>query len=77
MRRLRPRLDPGGALRVIEHGRNGLLFEPRNVDDLASKMLEAVDRPKMAAEARETIIERFNMDRNYRRYLELYREISI
>ena len=70
-------VDGHGCRELIEHGRNGLLFEPRNVDDLASKMLEAVDRPKMAAEARETIIERFNIDRNYRRYLEIYREISI
>jgi hypothetical protein len=37
--------------------------------------VEAVDSPKMAAEARETIMERFNMDRNYRRYLKIYREM--
>ena len=70
-------VDGHGCRELIEHGRNGLLFEPRNVDDLASRMLEAVDSPRLGAEARETIIERFNMDRNYRRYLEIYREISI
>jgi len=66
-----------GCRELIEHGINGLLFEPRNVEDLAARMLEALDRPRMAAEARETIIEGFNMDRNYRRYLEIYREMSL
>lgn len=65
-----------GCREVIEHGRNGLLFQPRNVDDLASKIMMAVDSPGMATEARETILRRFNMDRNYRRYLEIYEEMA-
>ncbi len=65
-----------GCRELIEHGRNGLLFEPRNVDDLTSKILEAAESPNMAAEARETIMERFNMDRNYGRYLEIYQEMA-
>ncbi len=68
-------VDGHGCRELITHGRNGLLFEPRNVDDLASKMLEAANSPKMRAEARSTIRRRFNMDRNYRRFLEIYQEM--
>ena len=69
-------VDGHGCRELIEHGRNGLLFEPRNVEDLASKIVEAANSPEMGAEARETILRRFNVDRNYRRYLEIYREMA-
>jgi glycosyltransferase involved in cell wall biosynthesis len=65
-----------GCRELIEHGRNGLLYEPRNVDDLASKVVEAADSPRLGAKARETILRRFNIDRNYRRYLEIYWEMT-
>jgi glycosyltransferase involved in cell wall biosynthesis len=65
-----------GCRELITHGRNGLLFEPRNVDDLASKIVEAANSPRMGAQARETILRRFNIDRNHRRYLEIYREMA-
>jgi glycosyltransferase involved in cell wall biosynthesis len=65
-----------GCRELITHGRDGLLFEPRNVDDLASKIVEAADSPGMGAQARMTITRRFNMDRNHRRYLEIYREMT-
>ena len=65
-----------GCRELITHGRNGLLFEPRNVADLASKIVEAANSPGMGAEARATIRRRFNMDKNYRRYLEIYQEMA-
>jgi glycosyltransferase involved in cell wall biosynthesis len=65
-----------GCRELITHGRDGLLFEPRNVEDLASRIVEAANSPRLGAEARATIRRRFNIDRNYRRYLEIYREMA-
>jgi glycosyltransferase involved in cell wall biosynthesis len=69
-------VDGHGCRELIMHGRDGLLFEPRDVDDLASKMVEAANSPRLGAQARETILNRFNIDRNHRRYLEIYREMA-
>ena len=66
-----------GCRELITHGRDGLLFDPRNVADLASKIVEAANCPRLGASVRATIRRRFNIDRNYRRYLEIYQEMAL
>lgn len=42
--------DYGGMREYVEHMKNGLLFEHRNVADLSQKMQEFVNNPKLANE---------------------------
>lgn len=66
----------GAIPEVIEHGRNGLLFEPGNADDLARALLELARHParrsSMGREARKTFEERFTLDREVRETEALY-----
>ncbi|MBN2336225.1 glycosyltransferase [Candidatus Bathyarchaeota archaeon] len=69
-------VDGYGCGELVEHGVNGLLFKPRDAQGLAQKILEAAERPGLGAEARRIIMSRFDADKNYRRYLEIYRELA-
>lgn len=37
----------GGMAELVQHGKNGLLFRPRDVDDLRSKMESLINEPKL------------------------------
>lgn len=53
----------GQIAEVIQDGENGLLFNPEDMDDLAQKILVAIDDPlaskRMAAKARKDVLEKY------------------
>jgi glycosyltransferase involved in cell wall biosynthesis len=59
----------GSFPEMVEDGVNGLLFEPRDADDLAAKLREVrEDSPRLQAmrvEARRLFVERYSEDRAY------------
>ena len=66
--------DTRSSRELIACGVNGLLYRPGDVGELSMRLSEALDAPRLAARARETVESRFNIDRNYRAYLDAYRE---
>lgn len=40
----------GGVIDSVQEGRNGLLFEPRNVDDFVNKLKQLIDNPDLQRE---------------------------
>lgn len=71
--------ETGGIPTVFEKNIDGLMFEPGNVEDLAKKVIWLFDNPAKMAEyamcAKEHAKKTHNPDENYRRLLEIYREI--
>lgn len=70
----------GGTPEVVEHGETGLLVEPGDAGALASALaglLEDVDRARRYGRAaRRRAEERFDIDRQVERTLELWREVA-
>jgi glycosyltransferase involved in cell wall biosynthesis len=69
----------GGALDVIENGKNGMLVNVKDPHALADKIMELLDDPgKRAAlgkNARETILDRFTSEKELHANLDVYRTI--
>jgi glycosyltransferase involved in cell wall biosynthesis len=70
--------EVSGAKDIVEHGRSGFLFEPGNLDDFVSKLeltREAVkeDYRAMCDSARESIRQKFGIDRIADAHLHIYR----
>lgn len=69
----------GALAELIEDGETGLLFEPRDQGDLATKVRFLLDRPdearRMGENARAVFSEKFAPARNYPRLLNIYREV--
>ena len=65
---------------VVTDGVNGLLVEPANRDDLGNAMMHILDDDVLAEslgqEARETIVERFSIQKVAQDYLQLYDELT-
>jgi glycosyltransferase involved in cell wall biosynthesis len=57
----------GGTPEIIVDGENGLMFMPNDFEELANKIAQLIDDPearnRMVRNARQTILERFTMDR--------------
>jgi glycosyltransferase involved in cell wall biosynthesis len=64
-----------GCPELVMEGVNGYLFEPRNVEDLVEKILQAVSNLGMGVKARDTIVQRFDQEKNARKYVELYFDV--
>lgn len=66
----------GGIPELIEDGINGILFEPKSVDDLAEKIKYLYHHPllaeKMGIAAREKIEEKYSEEEYYKKLLGLY-----
>jgi glycosyltransferase involved in cell wall biosynthesis len=66
----------GGIPELIEDGINGLLFEPKNVDELAEKIKYLYHHPllaeKMGIAAREKVEEKYSEEEYYKKLLGLY-----
>jgi glycosyltransferase involved in cell wall biosynthesis len=66
----------GSLAELVDHGRTGLVFEPRSAHDLARHLAWAEAFPQkmraMGENARETYEARFTPERNYARLLEIY-----
>ncbi|MBV8487099.1 MAG: glycosyltransferase family 4 protein [Planctomycetaceae bacterium] len=67
-----------GLESLIDHGRSGLLVSPGDPQVLASGLLELLDDREKATQlgllAQETMLSRFNLDRQVNLLIDLYRE---
>jgi glycosyltransferase involved in cell wall biosynthesis len=61
-----------GCSELVTDGVNGYLFEPRDIQGLAWKVLQALGNTRLGRRARETILRDFNIENNVLRYVELY-----
>lgn len=68
----------GGIPEQVKSGYNGLLFEPRNAEDLRDKMQYLVSHPeevsRMGRNARKTADEMYGPEIMYEKLMEIYRE---
>lgn len=66
----------GGLPELIEEGKNGLLFEPGNLDDLVKKLGFLCENPDKALEmgkyAHKCVEEKYTPQRHYNRLMEIY-----
>ncbi|MGH8285369.1 MAG: glycosyltransferase family 4 protein [Steroidobacteraceae bacterium] len=70
----------GGIPQVIEHGRNGVLVFPGDIDGLASALAQLSDaghRARLGAAARATIETRFSLDASLERLIQIYHSFGI
>lgn len=69
----------GSMTSIIQDGRNGVLFEPGNPDNLAKKIDELVASPekllKMRVEARRDAEEKYSIGRNFEQLVGIYRSV--
>jgi len=65
-----------GCPELVRDGENGYLFEPMDIEGLAEKVLKAANSLDLGRRARATILERFDMNRNVLKYVELYEELA-
>ncbi len=67
----------GGLPELVEEGKNGLLFSPGNVDDLAEKISYLYKNPdkavRMGKYARNCVEKKYNPERHYATLLEIYK----
>lgn len=68
----------GGTQELIEHLYNGLLFEPSDVNDLFEKIIHILKNPdfrsKIIKNAKEYLITKRDLYKNYKRYIAVYKE---
>jgi glycosyltransferase involved in cell wall biosynthesis len=69
----------GVLAEIVTDGETGLLFEPGDAVDMASKMQWALNNPErmreMGLNARKLYEEKFSADQNYQRLIAIYREV--
>jgi glycosyltransferase involved in cell wall biosynthesis len=70
---------PGSTDVIIEHGRNGLLFDPDDVAGLAesirSLLSDSGTAARLGAAARETVLDRYSIQRTAPAWLSAYQEL--
>jgi glycosyltransferase involved in cell wall biosynthesis len=63
---------------IIEHGKDGLLIEPRDVEGMASALTTLVDdaslRRELGAAARDKVSRQYTVSHMTRAYEQIYRE---
>ena len=68
----------GGIPELIKDGERGYLFEPNNIDELASLMKNLssndIDIVRMGKKARERVEKEFNQKVHYEKLIEIYRK---
>jgi glycosyltransferase involved in cell wall biosynthesis len=68
-----------GTVDVIRHGKNGLLFEPGDVEGLVGWISSLIEMPERRTElgrmARETVEQQFSLNRTADAYVELYKKL--
>lgn len=68
-----------GTNDIINNGNNGILIEPNDVDELSEQLDELSEdtdfRTYLGAQAKQTIIERYSLDRMVKKTRRLYSEI--
>jgi glycosyltransferase involved in cell wall biosynthesis len=70
----------GGIPEIVDPGRNGMLVDPGDADQLAAALSHLVERPElrqeMGRQARSDAVERHSTERQLERYLDVYRSYS-
>ena len=70
----------GGVEDVIDHRHNGLLYTTGDIEALAGYLLELAQSPelrdKLGTNARQTIVEKYDLERMTDRYIALYHKLS-
>jgi len=70
----------GGIPLQVNDGENGFLLEPDEVDGFAEKIVELLEKPKLAAElgraGKEIVREKFLVTRILTDYLDLFNELN-
>ncbi len=71
----------GGIVEIIEEGENGYLVDPLDIDDIAMKMIEMVNTPKLAQKmgkkSREIVEKKFDMNVQLRRFEDSFESMVI
>jgi glycosyltransferase involved in cell wall biosynthesis len=71
----------GGAMDVLEDGKNGLFVNVNDANMLAEKILELLDDPKksqnLGKNARQSIVEKFSPEKELEANLDVYRKLGI
>jgi glycosyltransferase involved in cell wall biosynthesis len=71
----------GGVPQLVQHQANGLLVAPGNIEQLASSLASALDKPelrqKLGTAARATIEEHFCRDRSLEQLSRIYRRFGM
>ena len=69
----------GGVPELIEDGKTGLLFDPRDRESIRSRVAQALENPsaawKLAKVARQNARNRFHPTIIARRHMEIYQEV--
>ena len=69
----------GGILDTIEHGKTGILVEPKNPKKIADSMKYLLDNPDVARvmgkRGRKLVKEKYSADVIGRKYLEIYKAV--
>ena len=70
----------GGVPEIIVHGKNGFLYEVENIDSLVTQIINCFELkqswPQIVKNAEKTIEKKFSFERNMKRLLNIYREIT-
>lgn len=71
----------GGVVDIIKDGKNGILVDPGNTDEIACALVKLLENKKSANslgfEALQTIQEDYSLDKIVKRYVELYNTITL
>jgi glycosyltransferase involved in cell wall biosynthesis len=71
----------GGAIDVIESGKNGVLVKSNDVDGLAESILQLLSQPEnrsaMSRSARETVVRRFTPQMELDANLQIYKSLGL
>jgi len=71
--------DVGGNGEIIEHNKNGILVEENNIFELKSALLYLLkndkERQRLAHDARNVVLAKFQLKNTIRQYEELYEEL--
>ena len=69
----------GAMMELIEEGKNGLLFEPGNIEDLEEKILSCIENPKliipMRRYAREIAEKKYSYEVGYKNLMQIYNRL--
>ncbi len=69
----------GGIPEQIEHGQNGLIFTPGDVDELSAHMNNLFDDPSLAAEmgkmGKQKALKMYSPETHYKNILNIYQEV--
>ncbi len=72
--------DVNGINNIIEHGKNGLLFEVSNRDDLKDKIVYLIKNKNIAEEiannAKKDYMNNYNFETVVKQYIELYEKLN-